>query len=101
MKDYCKAISDLWLQLNPHCSVQGCHIDDAGTVRLGLWYSRDKKMQPLELVLGNPPSQVLKSLRNALNEEARARRLSLATGSRVIGEMPGSSKSGQVDGTDK
>jgi len=101
MKDYCIAISDLWLMLNPHCTVEGCEVDGAGTVRLRLWYRRNSKQQPLEIVLGNPPSQVLKNLRTALNEEARAKRLSLVDSRRVIGEMPGNSKSGQVDGTDK
>lgn len=101
MKDYCKEISHCWLLLNPHMTVQGCTIDDAGTVRLGLWYSRNNRQQPLEMVMGNPASQVLKTLRNALNEEARAKRLMKATGSRVIGEAAGNSKSGEKGERDK
>lgn len=101
MKDYCRAISDLWLQLNPHCTVEGCEIDGAGTVRLRMWFRRNSKQQPLELILGNPPSQVLKTFRNALNEEARAKRLSLVTGSRVVSEMPGSSIAGEKGERDK
>lgn len=68
-------------------------MDEVGTVRLRLWYKRERKNQPLEIVLGNPASQVLKTLKNALNEEARATRLSLVTGSsRVEADSPSKNK---------
>lgn len=97
----CDAIAELWIQLNPHCAVHGCEIDPAGTVRIYIFYSRNKKQHPLELCLGNPPKTVIRGLRNALNEDARSKRLSQATGSTVISEAPGNSIAGEKDGRDK
>jgi hypothetical protein len=97
----CDVISELWISLNPHCQVHGCEIDAAGTVRIYILYSRNKKQHPLELALGNPPRTVIRGLKNALNEEARSKRLSLATGSRVIGEAAGNSSAGEKGERDK
>lgn len=103
MRDHCEAIAGLWIELNPHCSVEGCEVDGGGTVHLRLWYRRENKMQPLEIILGNPPSQVLRTLRNALNEQARAKRLSKVSGGQIVkdSEMTGNSESGQVGRRDK
>jgi len=89
----CDLIATLWIQLNPHCTVQGCEIDPAGSVHLWIWYNRNLKHQPLELNIGNPASVVIRGLKKAVNEEGRAKRLEAATGSRVVpsGEMPGNS----------
>lgn len=97
----CDVISQLWIQLNPHCQVHGCEVDAAGTVRIYILYSRNKNQHPLELALGNPPRTVIRGLRNALNEEARAKRLSQATGSRVIGEADGNRQPGEMGERDK
>jgi hypothetical protein len=96
----CDVISLLWVELNPHCSVHGCEIDAAGTVHIWLWYSRNKKQQPLELSIGNPPGTVIRGLRKALQESARAARLEVHPG-HVINDVTGNSTVGQVDGTDK
>jgi len=97
----CSAIEELWVKLNPHCQVHGCFIDPAGTVHIYILYSRNKKQHPLDLCLGNPPRTVIRGLRNALNEEARAKRLSLATGSSVISEAGGNSIAGEKGERDK
>lgn len=97
----CTVISELWVALNTHCQVHGCEIDPAGTVHIYILYSRNKKQHPLELCLGNPPRTVIRGLRQALNEEARAKRLSQATGSTVISEAPGNSIAGEMGERDK
>lgn len=101
MKNYCVAIADLWLMLNPHCTVEGCLIDETGTVSLRLWFSRNGKSQPLEIILGNPALQVLKTLKNALNEDARSKRLSKISARTIIGERTGNSMSGEKGAGDK
>jgi hypothetical protein len=97
----CRAIEELWIKLNPHCQVHGCEVDAAGTVRIYILYSRNKKQHPLELCLGNPPRTVIRGLRQAITEEARAKRLSQATGFSVISEAGGISIAGEKGERDK
>jgi len=80
----CDVISMLWIELNPHCSVHGCEIDPVGTVHLWIWYNRNKKHQPLELTIGNPPGAVIRGLRKAILESARLKRLTEAHGAKVV-----------------
>lgn len=95
--DACRAIEELWIQLNPACRVHGCEIDAAGTVHIWILYSRNRQQQPLELVLGNPPRTVIRTLRNAIDVAARARRLSSVKGSTIISGETGNSATGKKE----
>ena len=79
----CDVISQLWIQLNPHAQVHGCEVDSGGTVHIWILYLRAGQQNPLELVLGNPASTVIRGLRKAANEAARQKRLTVS-GSRLI-----------------
>lgn len=97
MKHLCDAITELWVDLNPTCSVHGCEIDPAGTVTLFIWYGRSKQetgsrqVIPLELCIGNPPNAVIRSLQNALRMKQAGSRLSArVTGKTIIDDqLPG------------
>lgn len=93
----CLVISTLWIQLNPHCSVEGCEVDGAGTVHLWIWYSRGKKKQPLELVIGNPPRAVIRGLKKALGEMARADRLTNTHGAKIVDVREDSQKTVKIE----
>lgn len=97
----CQVIEELWAELNPACQIHGCEIDGAGTVHIWILYSRNHQQQPLELVLGNPPRMVIRGLKNAIEVEARARRLSSVKGSTVISGETGNSAAGIVGERDK
>lgn len=99
----CRVIEELWIQLNPHCSIEGCEIDPAGSVLLWLWYNRNSQKQPLELNIGNPPRTVIRGLKNAIAAESRARRLLAPSGKTVIkdSEAGGNRQTGEVGERDK
>lgn len=102
MSDHnCEVLATLWVELNPHAQVHGCEIDAAGTVHLWIWYTRNHHQQPLELVLGNPPSAVIRAMKRAIKESGRTGRLRTAQNSTIKSELPGNSTQGQVGGRDK
>lgn len=107
MKNQCDAITELWIELNPQCSVHGCEIDPAGTVTLFVWYSRlqpgsSRQQLPLQLCIGNPPNTVIRSLHNALRMKAAGSRLSRVTGKTIIDdELPGISNTRRIEPKDK
>lgn len=84
----CQVIEELWLALNPHAQIHGCQIDDAGTVTIFILYSRESRQHPLELTLGNPAKTVIRGLRQAVNAQAREKRLTVS-GSRIIEDTGG------------
>ena len=67
----CERIAELWQRLNPHTTVEGCISDATGKVTIFVWYWRfngaknERELIPLALVLGRPPSAVIRALENA------------------------------------
>lgn len=99
----CDAITELWIQLNPHVAVHGCEVDPSGSVFIYVLYSRNKKQHPLELNIGNPASAVIRALKKAVQAQGRQSRLIARPDSQIrsSGETRGNSTPGEVDGRDK